>query len=148
MRWDIGGKMEIKSCKKCKNLFQYVTGRVICPHCLKREEELFIKVKDFLRAHPGATMQMISEETKVAISLIESFIRAGRLEIAPHSPIGIPCESCGSMIRTGKYCNACTAKLTNQFSELAKEFVPKQREQEERKAARMRYFDTQNNRRI
>lgn len=135
--------MDIRPCKRCKNLFQYITGRPICPQCMKKEEEMFGKVKDFLRANPGAEMQVVSMETEVPVHIIESFIRAGRLEISEHSPLGIPCERCGVMIRTGKYCKVCSKMLEGQLSQMANELKvkvqPKKKEEETR--ARMRFFN-------
>jgi|GEM_PF-5528673 len=39
---------EIKYCRDCKKLFQYVTGPVLCHVCRKRDEEEFEKVRKFL----------------------------------------------------------------------------------------------------
>ncbi|MGL6173160.1 MAG: flagellar protein, partial [Cellulosilyticaceae bacterium] len=128
------------SCKRCKNLFQYVSGKSICPHCLKREEEMFMKVKDFLKTYPGAQIQEVYEETGVSIQMIESFIREGRLEVSASSPIGLPCERCGAVIRTGRYCKECSMYLVaglNQMSEGFKTQIPKENQDSR---AKMRFL--------
>lgn len=73
--------MQVKTCKRCNKLFQYVTGRQVCPKCRKREEELFGQVKDYLRENKGASMEEVSEATGASLGLIQSFLREGRLEV-------------------------------------------------------------------
>lgn len=133
--------MDIRACIRCKNLFQHVTGRSICPQCIKKEEEMFGRVKDFLRKNPGEEMQVVSTETEVPVNIIESFIRAGRLEIAPGSSLGIACVRCGEMIRTGKYCKKCSGVLQGQLSQVANELEAENEKKEDDGAARMRFFN-------
>lgn len=135
--------MEVKVCTRCKNLFQYIAGQCICPHCLRKEEDMFSKVKDFLRSNPGASMQQVNEETGVPVYTIERFIRAGRLEVSAHSPIGIPCQKCGQLIRTGKYCKQCTSQLTNELSQAANELREKLSANTQNTNAQMRFLNEQ-----
>lgn len=44
---------------------------------------------------------------------INRWIREERLSFSPDSSYGIPCENCGRMIRTGRFCDECKTKLTN-----------------------------------
>lgn len=145
MYWYIEGgyKMDIRACKRCKNLFQHISGRSICPHCLKKEEEMFGRVKDFLRKYPGAEMQEVSMETDVPVHIIESFIRAGRLEVVAQSAMKIPCDKCGTPIRTGRYCNSCAKELQGQLSQVASELESKQNAKQEdgTQKARMRFLN-------
>lgn len=133
--------MDVRACKRCKNLFQYISGRAICPHCLKKEEEMFGRVKDFLRKDPGAQMQDVSTETEVPVHIIESFIRAGRLEVSADSPLGIPCENCGALIRTGRYCKTCSSILQGQLIQAAGEIKAKPMKKEDEVKARMRFLN-------
>ena len=109
--------MEVKVCKNCKKLFQYVVGPEICPNCKQLEEDLFQKVKAYLRENPGASMHIVSEETEVSVSLIEKFLRQGRLEVSPDSQIALSCEMCGKKITSGRFCNSCKGELTNGLNE-------------------------------
>ena len=36
-----------------------------------------------------------------------------RLAFTDDSPVGIECENCGAMIKTGRFCDACKSKLQN-----------------------------------
>lgn len=103
--------MEIKNCRRCNRLFQYVTGRMICPVCRDEEEKDFQRVKDYLYDHPKAPLAQVSQETDVSVSTIKHYLREGRLLISPDSPIGIECEKCGTMIKTGRFCERCAYEL-------------------------------------
>lgn len=131
--------MEVKVCKGCKRLFQYITGPELCPKCKQTEEEYFQKVKAYLKKNPGATLMTVSKETGVSTVLIESFLRSGRLEVAPESPIHMGCERCGCQIRTGRYCTNCTNELTSELKEAGK-ILTKQSTKKEVLEGRMRYF--------
>ncbi len=115
--------MEVKVCKSCKAMFQYITGPEICPKCKSVEEEIFQKVKDYLREHPGESMNIVSEETGVAVSLIEKFLRQGRLEITPSSQITLTCEMCGRKILTGRFCTECKGQLQQGLSQAKQDMM-------------------------
>lgn len=44
--------MALAKCKRCKNLFNKIVDKDICPACMEKEEEEFQKVKDFLKRYP------------------------------------------------------------------------------------------------
>ena len=133
--------MEIKTCKNCKKIFQYIAGPEICPKCKQVEEDLFQKVKAYLRENPGESMHVVSEETEVPVTLIEKFLRQGRLEVSPDSPIILTCEMCGKKITTGRFCNGCKGELTNNLNEARKYLASKQVPKDvEDSGARMRFL--------
>ena len=109
--------MEVKVCKGCKKMFQYITGVELCPRCKQIEEEHFQKVKEYLREHPGESLYEVSKQTEVSVARIEKFLRQGRLQVTADSPIELTCERCGSRIVTGKYCNECKATITRELNE-------------------------------
>jgi len=104
-------------------MFQHVTGNNVCPKCKQKEEEMFQVVKDYLRKNPGASMSVVSEETEVAIALVESFLRQGRLEVTPGSAIALTCESCGAKIFTGRFCSKCSSNLVGELTSVAKQMT-------------------------
>ncbi len=117
----IGGiQMDVKVCKNCKKIFQYIAGPEICPRCKQLEEDMFQKVKTYLRENPGESMHVVSEETEVSVALIEKFLRQGRLEVSPDSPITLTCEMCGRKITSGRFCSNCKGELTNHLNEAKK----------------------------
>lgn len=128
--------MEVKVCVRCKKMFQYITGPTVCPKCKQIEEEQFQKVKEYLRENPGATMNTVSEETHVSVKLIQSFLKQGRLEVVPGSPMMLSCERCGASIVTGKYCNKCKNEMVGQLSALAHDMTAHQAQNEHKEKMR------------
>ena len=51
-------------------------------------------------------------------SLIEHFLKKGRLEIPEGSDFYITCEKCGCHIRYGRYCPECTLKTVTGLKSL------------------------------
>jgi len=111
--------MDVRNCKSCGNLFNYV-GRNICPACARRLEERFDKVKQYIRENPGATIGQVAEENEVSVNQIRNWIREERLELSKESAIGIECERCGKLIKVGRMCEACKRAATNDLMEVSK----------------------------
>lgn len=105
--------MNVRNCKKCGKLFNYAFGPIICQDCIGAQEELFQKAKKYVQENPGCDIQELSENVDVEVSQIKQWIREERLQFSTDSPIRIACEGCGSMIRSGRYCEACKANMTS-----------------------------------
>ncbi|MBP3889452.1 MAG: hypothetical protein J6F30_17645 [Cellulosilyticum sp.] len=133
--------MEVKICRNCKKMFQYITGPVLCPRCKQIEEELFLKVKEFLRENPGATLYEVTKVTGVSAALIEKFLRQGRLQVAIDSPITLNCERCGKKVVTGKYCNECKKEITDELTG-AKNSIVAQEQAKNDQHAKMRFLQS------
>ncbi|OON96572.1 MAG: hypothetical protein ATN32_06280 [Candidatus Epulonipiscium fishelsonii] len=112
--------MELKSCRKCKALFQYSGGKILCITCRADEEDSFLIVKDFLRENPSASLEMVNSETSVPIKLIKEFIRDGRLEVSNRSPLAVDCERCGKKTTSGRICPACKNQIARELSSVGK----------------------------
>lgn len=109
--------MNVRNCRKCGRIFNYVVGPIVCPHCMEEQEKVFQQVKEYVSAHYGADIAEVSRECEVEPSQIRQWIREDRLQFADDSPIRIPCEKCGVMIRSGRFCDKCRASMTNEFRE-------------------------------
>jgi ribosomal protein L32 len=70
-------------------------------------------VKAYLNDHANASVDEVSKANDVSPKQITQWIREERLTFAEGSMEGIACESCGKMIRTGRYCEECKAKMAN-----------------------------------
>jgi len=103
--------MALRSCPRCKKLFQYTSGDPICQNCKDSEEKDFQAVRKYLRDNPKSTISETSKETHVSTKLIIKFIKQERLIISPESPIGIECERCGKTMKSGKFCKECAEEL-------------------------------------
>lgn len=108
--------MNVRNCRKCGKIFNYVVGPTICPGCREKMEAKFADVKEFVRDNRGASIPEISEACEVEPQQIQQWIREERLVFAEDSPIGIECEGCGSMIKTGRYCDKCKIAITQGFN--------------------------------
>ena len=100
--------MDVRSCKNCGRLFNYLQGPPICQACKQKLEDKFIEVRDYIREYDSATMQEIAEATDTTVKQIKQWVREERLTFSDKSPVGIECETCGTMIRTGRFCDKCT----------------------------------------
>ena len=93
-------------------------------------ERYFKKVKEYLKEHGPTPSITIAEETDVPISVIDKFLRQGRVEIPESEEKFVPCERCGRDIRYGRFCPECAAmigkelKVSLTYGEIGE--VPKQ----------------------
>jgi len=104
---------KLKNCPYCGKLYAEI-GRKMCPDCLEKERQMESDVVAYVRAHSGAKIPEIVEETGAHENLIKRMIREGRFE-----QVGIkmsyPCEKCGAPIMTGKLCQKCQDEIKNEL---------------------------------
>lgn len=109
--------MEMQNCPKCGRLFTKMSSK-ICPICEKEEEEIFKSVKDYLDENPSCTMAELSEVTGVSAKRILRYLKEGRLVVTKGMGNILVCESCGEPIQSGRFCEKCLVKLSNEVNEL------------------------------
>ena len=115
--------MNIKNCRKCGKLFNYITGPYICPACREKDEEKFQEVKKYIQSHARCSMQEVCEECEVEPSQIQNWIRQERLQFADDSPIKVSCENCGAMIGSGKLCEKCKNEMAKNLNKMMNKSV-------------------------
>lgn len=120
--------MNVRNCRKCGRIFNYVLGPIMCPKCREDQEAKFQEVKKYVQEHQGADIIEVSEECDVDPGQIRQWIREERLQFADDSPIRIPCESCGTMIRAGRFCDKCKLDMTNGFKNAMSQDKPREPE--------------------
>ncbi|MBR3306947.1 MAG: flagellar protein [Lachnospiraceae bacterium] len=108
--------MNVKNCKKCGKMFNYIAGPPICPACREAIEAKFQGVKEYVREHRAATMQQIVRDCDVEQRQVEQWVREERLVFSDESPIKLFCETCGAPIITGRYCDKCKKGQADTFS--------------------------------
>lgn len=109
--------MDVRNCKQCGKLFNYV-GKNLCPDCLKSKEDEFIKVRDYIRKNPSAGIAEVSEATETTVKQIRQWVREERLVLTEASATaGINCDGCGRPITTGKLCPACKKQMSQTLSQ-------------------------------
>ena len=100
-------------CDKCGGKYKYkAQGIYECEDCRNVMLDDYGKVRVFLETNGNAPAIVISAETGVPVSVIQEYLKDGKLEIPDGSDIYIKCEKCGKDIRYGKYCPSCATQLS------------------------------------
>lgn len=105
--------MNVMNCKSCGRLFNVMANEKICPACKQALEDKFQEVKRYLEENPNSSVEQVANENDVSVKQIKQWVREERLIFSEGSLQGIECESCGKMIRTGRFCDECKANMTN-----------------------------------
>lgn len=134
--------MNVRNCRKCGRLFNYIAGYQMCPACKEALENKFQEVKEYVREHRGASINEVAETCDVEASMIRQWLREERLELAEDSGIMLSCDGCGAMIRSGKFCMKCKNNLANGFNSVlsGREPVEEPLIKQRSKDARMRFL--------
>ncbi|MBR1855245.1 MAG: flagellar protein [Lachnospiraceae bacterium] len=116
--------MDVRTCRSCRKIFNYVSGPMLCPACRQALEEKFQEVKKYIEDHGTATLPQIAEDCDVDVQQIRQWLREERLELASNSSFVLECESCGGPIRSGRFCDKCRASMANNMQSLIKSSKP------------------------
>ena len=99
--------MEVRNCKECGKIFNYMEGAPLCPACVKKMNEKYEQVKEYVYDHPGVSINQVAEDNEVTVQQIKRWVREEKLAFSESSDIGVECEKCGAMIKTGRFCKTC-----------------------------------------
>ena len=133
--------MNVRNCKNCGRLFNYIAGPPICPECKDQIEKKFQKAKEFVRNTAHATVAMVAEEVDVPEQQVKQWIREERLVFADSAIAGIACEVCGEPITTGRFCAKCKNQVMNDLNGAIKRPDAPVIKKKERENPRMRFLD-------
>ncbi len=134
--------MEVRNCKDCGRIFNYLSGPPLCPSCLKELDLKFEEVREYIYEHPRVGVQEVSEVCDVSVKQIKQWVREERLTFAEDSMVGLDCEKCGVLIKTGRYCKSCKNELAQGFKNLYPEKHKKpDKNRDSRENPRMRFLD-------
>lgn len=133
--------MNIRNCRRCGRIFNYVAGAILCQKCKEDMEVKFQEVKEYIRDNPGVGIAEVSEACEVEPSQIRQWLREERLEVTESYAVYLNCEVCGTPIRTGRYCEKCKYDMTMGFKSVMEKPEPKKEKPEPAKDnPRMRYL--------
>ncbi len=124
--------MNIKSCRKCKEAFVSNSNSNICPSCIKKIDENFQKVRDYIYDNPNAKMEQICEATEVDRADIIMWLKQGKLIMDSAATPLINCETCGKPIVSGRYCAECNDRVRSSLTSSASSIAAKKQEQQAR----------------
>ena len=135
--------MDVRNCTKCGRIFNYVVGMPICPSCRERMEQKFQEVKQYIRENKGSSIPEVSAACEVESSQIHQWIREERLVLSDDSPIGINCENCGTMIKSGRFCDSCKSSMINTLKGSIQKPAAQtpQKPKSDKDSPKMRYLD-------
>ena len=134
--------MNVKNCRGCGRLFNYIGGLPLCPACKEAAEKKFSEVRDYVRDHKGVSVKEVSQECEVDEAQIRQWVREERLVFDVESGIGIVCRTCGTPIPAGTQCDACKAALLTGLKSAGRQPVnPVKQEKATRENPRMRFLD-------
>jgi len=119
--------MNIRQCSNCGRLFQSF-GNAICMDCTDEMDRCYIQVRDYIYAHPEATIAEITEQTGVKEKWIMEFLREERLTLGTASGL-LNCEQCGRPIQSGRLCEGCRDRLQKELQRVIPDRTPEAREQ-------------------
>jgi len=108
----------LDNCTRCDGLF--LRGlRDVCPKCYADIEKDYEVVSKFLRKreNKGSTVAQVSEATGVSTKQIIRFIKEGRISTVDSPNLGIPCDNCGTLIRSGTLCDSCAKSLQREITQ-------------------------------
>lgn len=135
--------MNVRNCRVCGRIFNYLSGPPVCPACRDAAEAKFQEVKDYIREHPGVGMSEVAEACDVDPGQIRQWLREERLEVTADSAVFLNCESCGAPIRSGKYCEKCKQEMAKGFDQVLKTSrpePPKPKKSDDTQSAKMRFL--------
>ncbi len=135
--------MNIRNCRVCGRIFNYVSGPSTCQICRESLEAKFQEVKDYIREHKGVGIMEVSEACDVDPAQIRQWLREERLEVTEDSAMYLTCESCGEPIRSGRFCEKCKNNMTQDLKNVLKTGRPQpapKKESKEDAGAKMRFL--------
>ena len=65
--------MDVRNCKGCGKLFNYMSGAQLCPECRAKLEKKFSSVKDYIDEHPQASISQVAEDMDVSVKQIKQW---------------------------------------------------------------------------
>ena len=133
--------MDVRNCRNCGKLFNYMGGQPLCSNCQKKLEEKFQEVKEYLRGNPNCGVNQVSEAMDVSVKQIKQWIREERLTLTNAGADGIVCEQCGAPIHTGRFCERCKAAMANTFAgAITRPKMPEVKKADHENKNRMRFL--------
>lgn len=108
--------MDVRNCRNCGRLFNYMGGAPVCTSCQRKLEEKFQEVKIYLEENPNTSVHKVAEDMDVSVKQIRQWIKEERLSLSVAGADGIVCEQCGAPICSGRFCDKCKASMVNNLN--------------------------------
>ena len=109
--------METKNCPRCGKVFVKIR-EPICEPCVKEEEQIFEKVREYVKENPNLPIGEVAEACEVQPKRILQYIRDGRLEAVPGMKGEVVCSKCGKPLLVGRMCEKCILETGFQVNDM------------------------------
>ena len=114
---------KLSYCEKCGKLFSSAHGETLCPTCNAEYQAAQSKIREYLRENPKATLMDAAAVTgvdsdsmkRISQEVVSAKFNAQRAK----ANVDHPCAMCGTPIKSGTYCPACTAELQKKAQQVA-----------------------------
>ena len=110
--------MSVANCPRCGKVFMR-SAKNLCPDCIRENELMYEKVYRYLCDNPRSTVMQVVEATDVSEDRILAYLREGRIQAAEWLNLQYPCERCGGMISSGRFCEKCSREVNDSLKDLA-----------------------------
>lgn len=70
------------TCRICKKTFPSLTQTYSCEDCREADEKVFSLIEEYLKVYPNSNAIQLSDNLKIKIELVLSYVREGRLTYA------------------------------------------------------------------
>ena len=84
---------DVRNCKRCGRIYNYLGGIPICPICKDEDEKDFQRVKKYLYENPKATMSEVASNLEISIEKIKRFLKKDWKLLEMMLIVGLECES-------------------------------------------------------
>ncbi len=133
--------MNVKNCRKCGKIFNFIGGQPICPDCRKKLEDDFVKAKEYIRENPNTTVAAVAEACEIEVQQIRQWLREERLVFGSLEGSDLVCENCGTKILSGRFCDKCKNDVARGLSSaIAKPEAPAPVQKKEPTGNKMRFL--------
>ncbi len=133
--------MDVRNCKSCGKVFNYIGGQPLCPQCLKAMDDKFDDVKKYVYDHPGCGIQEVSEAMEVSVATIRRWLKEERLAFSEQSDIALNCENCGKRILTGRFCKECKNAMAHNLGNMYQTKVEEPKYERKKIENKMRFLE-------
>ncbi|NLM03712.1 MAG: hypothetical protein GX214_01690 [Clostridiales bacterium] len=125
---------QMRTCKRCKIAIHENSLYDYCPTCYKKIQDVFDKIREYLRKYPGATAYEMEQRLRIPVHIIKGFIKEGRLIEIPNEYLNVECLRCKCLLLSAhhKYCPSCEVEIYKEI-EIAKQTLKQSPEKDDLK---------------
>ena len=121
----------LRNCKHCGKVFIVAGDDLLCPECLKQEEQVRTRIMDYVRDNPGVTIEQALLATGVPDRVLKRMILEGKFTTDSDNPIAKHvrkvCAICGKPIEgLGIYCRSCTSRMVHEHKNAVNQTIDKE----------------------